>query len=570
MKSIEQQFAFLDATWLPLHGIRAINDYETIISIATLEAIPNGLTLINARLGQMLDTFPVKRFNLCKTNNQILTHKQAFNLLIICLELSEVPHTVWTEHHNRKAVTYLRLISKNKLLDLFIENKTSDLRHNLQRQMATVTSTDSKKEKAVLTLTDLINQIDSSQAESVEFPIKPNMMRQPGRPDLEIDLGNNQIFGEYITQLDVSTENIPFDCKLCLGGDKIMRTARAHEFFLRHVIVSDKVIIPLGLNDYQQNKLLITFNDADLPMITDQSTIKCEFTTVKFNVIKRTEFKDSIVRIPFGETNTLVYENRMMTVTSTQTPKITLRQWPCPVDWCAVPFTEQATNEAIKKLGGEFTAETMPFLSIRSIGQRRIATSPLRPLPDDNLIRVLVGYQPKLDIVEAPMSDLFYYTSYIKDNQIVITRDIRHVCDLMRSLSISGLPAESIVTVMCHDRVVLTLIKQSDGRYVSALESNTYLNLLNGPAAFTIKAVLPITYLPELMAIKQSFQFNYVGCILDTDLRRTAAHSAIYLLDLNYLIDNVKTKLDSNPGGAWLPHSPFTSCAWTYPTKLGQ
>lgn len=133
MKPLKQQIYFLDNTLLLIYGFTSIADYETVITIEKLEKIKDFLENLNSALKELTQVYPVKKFSLHKTDYKIKTLSQAFNILVMCLEISEVPHTVWTEKHSGKTIKYMRLIQKNSHLYKYIDLKMAEIRTNEER-----------------------------------------------------------------------------------------------------------------------------------------------------------------------------------------------------------------------------------------------------------------------------------------------------------------------------------------------------------------------------------------------------------------------------------------------------
>jgi hypothetical protein len=113
VKSIEQQIIFLNRDLLPLYGIESTKDSSTVINTELLNLQGGFLDELNKLLPLVTLLYPIKKFNLHKINHMIQTIRQAFSLLVHCLEISQIPHTIWTKKHCRKNVRFLRLNSEN-------------------------------------------------------------------------------------------------------------------------------------------------------------------------------------------------------------------------------------------------------------------------------------------------------------------------------------------------------------------------------------------------------------------------------------------------------------------------
>lgn len=197
MKSLEQQITFLDRQLLSIFGFKSIMDYTTIITVSMLENIPNFIQVVNDILATITDVYPVKKFNLHKTDHQVLTHSQAFNILVQCLELSEIPHLVWTELHNRKTIRYLRLSDKNKTLEMYIQNKMSEKRSFIENEKSVSASgSGSKKERDVLSIDQVKSMSIGIAQHQIIYPITSNCKYSDGSFGFDVDLTNTWYFPE--------------------------------------------------------------------------------------------------------------------------------------------------------------------------------------------------------------------------------------------------------------------------------------------------------------------------------------------------------------------------------------
>jgi hypothetical protein len=113
VKSKEQQIVFLNRDMLPLYGISSLEDTNTVVSMERLDKITGFLDEVNRLLPFVALFYPIKKFNLHKTDHRIKTIKQSFNLLRHCLEMSSVPHTIWTKKQSRRNMYFLQLSEEN-------------------------------------------------------------------------------------------------------------------------------------------------------------------------------------------------------------------------------------------------------------------------------------------------------------------------------------------------------------------------------------------------------------------------------------------------------------------------
>jgi hypothetical protein len=83
---------------------------------------------MNGMLVDIKKIFPVKKFNLCKTDNCLQTPLQVFNCVKTCLQLANISHSIDTVKEKNHSFQVMRLNSINNLLHNYIENKMSEIR----------------------------------------------------------------------------------------------------------------------------------------------------------------------------------------------------------------------------------------------------------------------------------------------------------------------------------------------------------------------------------------------------------------------------------------------------------
>ena len=96
MKDINEQIKFIDTKLLPLFGLKNIIDYNNYIKceLDTEEEEEQFIININNLLSEIKSIFPVKRFNLHKTDDKIKSYKQAINILKMCLEIANINYFI--------------------------------------------------------------------------------------------------------------------------------------------------------------------------------------------------------------------------------------------------------------------------------------------------------------------------------------------------------------------------------------------------------------------------------------------------------------------------------------------
>lgn len=132
MKDINEQIKLIDTKLLPLFGLKNVIDYNNYIKCdIDKKEEKNFIVKINELLHDIKNIFPVKRFNLHKTDNQIKSYKQSINILKMCLEIANINYVV----NDFDDTKILRLNTTNFPLYRYIENmenisKNSDLRNS--------------------------------------------------------------------------------------------------------------------------------------------------------------------------------------------------------------------------------------------------------------------------------------------------------------------------------------------------------------------------------------------------------------------------------------------------------
>lgn len=116
---LQKRIIFIDKELLPIYGFKSIMDYDSVITQKSLKK--QSIEQINKLLSSIVQIFPKNLFNLHKTDGQIQTTKQSFNLLKKCLTSANVSYCEWTKRVNDKNINYLRLQSINNVLYNYIQ-----------------------------------------------------------------------------------------------------------------------------------------------------------------------------------------------------------------------------------------------------------------------------------------------------------------------------------------------------------------------------------------------------------------------------------------------------------------
>ena len=139
MKHLKDQIKFIDTKLLSIYGFKNLLDYSHIINITDTDDLLIDLVKLNELIGEFRKIFHSKNFSLHKTQYKILTKSQAICLLKTCLEITSIPHDISLKKNKK----YLRLISKNNILDNYInslkmtENRTFETKNITSRGIKT-------------------------------------------------------------------------------------------------------------------------------------------------------------------------------------------------------------------------------------------------------------------------------------------------------------------------------------------------------------------------------------------------------------------------------------------------
>ena len=128
-------------------------------------------------------------------------------MLVQCLEISEVPHTVWTELHQRKTIKYLRLISENQILKHYIA-QTAEKMSNTDDE---ILASGSKHERETLTEQDLLEIPHETHELCYQIPLTAGWVNQESYSFHQIAISIPISFNQYILGDKCLTQ---FSCRL--------------------------------------------------------------------------------------------------------------------------------------------------------------------------------------------------------------------------------------------------------------------------------------------------------------------------------------------------------------------
>jgi hypothetical protein len=118
VKYIEDQIKIIDDKILPILKLTGIDDYKT--KIFANKITKDMVKETNKILDDIKKVFPVKDFNLHKTDGVIRDENHLFNFLKTCFTIAVIPFELKNDHKYGK---YLRLISQNNFLTEHVYRK---------------------------------------------------------------------------------------------------------------------------------------------------------------------------------------------------------------------------------------------------------------------------------------------------------------------------------------------------------------------------------------------------------------------------------------------------------------
>lgn len=300
MKNQYAQIVFLDTQLLKIFGIHSISDYETIINHQDLQNDEHLLEKINALLSTLKKVYPIKNFNLHKTKNKVLTHNQAFNILIQCMKISMVPYVIWTEQHDRVTVKYLRLEKQNTLLYSYI-NKTAELRSN-----------DVKQDCEMMTYDDMCKGIKCRVDNEYEFPINSktfdfSMGLMSNDPQPQTNEFSHKCFERIIPSLSgvpkEDMDDMIFEIYI-VNDSKSKTFVHSGRFWENDNMLQKNTFIAMAL--CPKTKIELRINIKRIPL---NSTLRLKTTEILFKKSILKKALQSKVIIPCEPKDKLIYYN---------------------------------------------------------------------------------------------------------------------------------------------------------------------------------------------------------------------------------------------------------------------
>lgn len=595
MKSQEQQIFFLDHIWLPLHGINSITDYTTILTVSVLESIPSFLNQINSKINGMTEVFPVKKFNLHKTNHKIETHSQAFNILVQCLEMSEVPHTVWTEMHQRKTIRYLRLSQRNLTLEKYIE-KMSEKRNNFETSDTSVVDSGSKREEPteVIEQDELLKMVKHFKTHEYDFPLKNNQSEQStGLYKVKIPL-NNIVKGIYCLETRVEGTPAPYNIYLEINKETIVSqlgpiynfewdNPSVKETVRSHLINQTDTVSQYWLSSLNDNKnplineVVIPFqhvtvilglqvfgtviNGRYIPIdeLIENAHLHCKITEPCFSMATLEKMANSKVMIDLPNHRYVMINHKLAKLEQEQEHPST-PPTETPFDWIHIPDTVKDNHKNLTKLINTHRlthpSPHLPFIDYHKVGHKTIALVN-RQFKTRDILRIMVLAHPQVyeykghhlpidndQVICAHCQPLTGEASitYLTGDQVIHSYEISRTCDTINNICVNfplntGIPIGTKVELFYGDQRIYCQqdIQDKQEKCITLLPTmNIHYNLVG---SFEGTTILKVSYPKTDQIAKHTIQClcYYFG----TPERRLLAqkYNQTQLVDLEKVLD---------------------------------
>ncbi len=349
MKDKIKQIEFIDQKLLPLYKIVSIQDYKSSVSLADIKKIKNIIDDLNALLPEIKELFPVKEFNLHKTNNKIATHTQVYAFLKTCLQIANIPFEITRDNK----IASVRLIEKNISLENYIKTiKMSDVRVRDAYMMKSTLSEDQNTDQSgLISCDDLEMGVKKEYQQEYYIPFHKVSLSYDGK-SIGINLTRllkdlNSVTVEIIGNSLLLTSN--FIDKTFYGSKYHIDVAGSiyHEGILekdKNIFPNKKCPMPFSKNLFSQISLVIHCDFSHrYDFLKDNTCIKIITNHVIFKkkMIDRLSNKNYCVEFVNSDTK-LTFAQGMVQVYYKKDSPIE-KEMSC----------QKRLNEELEKLGGQ-------------------------------------------------------------------------------------------------------------------------------------------------------------------------------------------------------------------------
>ena len=523
MKSLEQQIILLDHELLPLYGFRSIADYETIITIGILERCPNFLSLLNQALSRLIDVYPVKKFNLHKTNHQIETCTQAFNILIQCLEISEIPHTVWTELHQRKTIRYLRLSQKNKTLELYItkmaeKRSNSQIENNIEsigkKEIVQNDLNISKRSTSTITYNDILGAVSNFSEEEYRFPLYNRVLRSKTFILDFTDFFVNKCFGSIHVSL---SDDIPKDIADNVTCSTVTTNGKIKIGYLSECdLLPEHAILPYYYSCFPIFKLKLHFKKG---FHTNSGMVIIHVTDVNLNhkMHEKLISYNGHIEIPWvGELS----KYRWMSTNTSKPIDVVHHRWD---DWKHIPDDIESNHQMTVKLNqmSKLNFQTCPFVQLDELKNMLMGYCRGRNFSQSTTLSFLYFFECSepnraLNLIGSREINNITNQSYLYKNQLIIQTKIVRCHDTLTNFQIrfkNPIERPIDLKLLLTQNVILSFTKIDDHTFcANELGQYKHLNIIgNIHNHFELMISIPFDLTDQLDQLLGSVEMIYDG-----------------------------------------------------------
>lgn len=313
MKDKFKQIEFMDKTLLPIYGIKSVQDYSTKVSLNDIKKNKTIIQQLNDILPELKDIFPVKEFNLHKTNDKVNSDTQVYAILKKCLQLANILFDVFQDNK----VNYVRLIPKNILLENYI-NKMSDIREN--KNLMLESNSDEQTKKYIIDYEELGSSIKKETIEEYYIPLFLLVKSEESIiiPLSEIISDLNRMEIDFIAENKIEKHLVDKEViDKVFYGSKYEILSNNDKIY-ESVLEKHKNILPLGVFPFSKNiysPLSIKIY-CKLPYELLRNIINIKITINKIEFIKKMsdklDNKNYYIEIPFDK-NIMIFSYGMIT-----------------------------------------------------------------------------------------------------------------------------------------------------------------------------------------------------------------------------------------------------------------
>ncbi len=543
MKSKIKQIEFMDKIMLPIYNIKSLVDYDKSISLVELNKTNNLLINLNNILPNFKKTFPVKDFNLHKTNNKIESVTQSLSVLKKALFIASVPHECITKH----GVTYLRLLSQNNILYNYI-NKMSEIRdNNIVKSNDTFIPIMPNTFMPILPMPamlrptisydDLVANIKKEKSYQITLPVAvddfykfkihigdhnlPFLRKNIRSLKFNIRSKKNTNGTDLIDQKDLVKLFEETDVLFEFNGNiGFMRK------FATNTNILDDIILPIEYATYTSFTIILD-KIQSLNILKNIIDIEIDITTIEFN--KEFSNKIKFSHIQYFLKNTTQIQNLKCNLA-----RFNLRDCGIYFDNLQVGESDIVQNNVIqnnaiekkvvkeaedfKKMGFNYELDGYKVFEITN------HTDPYGTI-EGNMNKAIIAIASGYDMgcsLETKKLDFYYY--YEENNYYTTTHNLSRSYDLLSQFSYKTHAIINELRAFINDtELAVELIKDGGQTIINFTELNNeqYINVVSMP--YITPKIKFMVKTNEIDKFVNSMCWNHYGYVLQNNLRRISS-----------------------------------------------